>query len=141
MTSSRLESSKIPLTPPDETSVGRTEPELVALIQRVADRQTAAFRALHQALKREVHERAIQETADLIGAGRVACGTFLELWYLAAAHAKDQVIRPWVSAVVHRRADEYGRQPGNDSPLTVEYHRHSQRHFASLLRAGPDADR
>ncbi len=83
-----------------------SQPTLSGLLRRVAQRDHAAFTAMYDLLGGEIGERVGAQLCDPRQRAAVVDATFVELWWLASAHADCSDSMAWVHAVADTRSRE-----------------------------------
>jgi DNA-directed RNA polymerase specialized sigma24 family protein len=102
------------------------------LVQRIADRESAAFLALYRLMVRPVFVHARQQLRDAAAAVAITRAVFVEVWRLAPTrrHCDTQA---WLLAIADRRITEHRRSSARPTALTA-YDEHIAAELAALLR-------
>ncbi len=97
------------------------EPTDLALMNRVASRDTDALRALYERFGRVAFALAYRVTGDAAGAEEVVQDAFVTVWNKADGFdaAKGGNVRGWLLTIVHRRAIDYRRREHDRPPPHV----------------------
>ncbi|WP_189193124.1 hypothetical protein [Micromonospora fulviviridis] len=111
------------------------------LVERIADRDRAAFGRLYRRLVRAVFIQVCESVGSPSAAVAVTRAVFVEVWQLAPRCAAGQVDGlAWVTAIAVRRTAERLREvDGRTSPLGAEYDELLGRELTAALDGEPPA--
>ncbi|GAA0711634.1 hypothetical protein Drose_16515 [Dactylosporangium roseum] len=104
------------------------------LVQRIADREAAAFHALYRLMVRPVFVHSRTQLRDAAAAVVITRAVFVEVWRLAPTRQQPCDIQAWLLAIADRRIPEYRRSSARPAELTAGYDEHIAAELAALLR-------
>jgi DNA-directed RNA polymerase specialized sigma24 family protein len=109
------------------------------LVDRIADRDRAAFRCLYAFLAMRVWRDAVRALPHPADARAVTRSTFVEAWHLARHHVDHTRIdtRTWIAAITARHVGDRLRAPNTPCPLLGDHDSQIHRELVALLGAGP----
>ncbi|GAA3299058.1 hypothetical protein Dvina_20100 [Dactylosporangium vinaceum] len=103
------------------------------LVQRIADREPAAFRTLYRLMVRPVFMHARDQLSDAAAAVAITRAVFVEVWRLAPARQGCQA-QSWLLAITDRRISDYRRSSARPTELAAGYDEHIAAELVALLR-------
>ena len=113
---------------------GPLDATLSGLLVRSGRRDTVAFAELYAALRADVQAQARRDAYNVNHVAAIVCGVFLEVWHLAAEHARDgRGVRKWIAGITQVRVDERNRHNGSGRRFLAEYDSHSERELSAVL--------
>jgi RNA polymerase sigma-70 factor (ECF subfamily) len=98
-----------------------SEPTDLALMDRIASRDTDALRALYDRYGRVAFALAYRVTGEASGAEEIVQDAFVTVWEKGNGFdaAKGGNVRGWLLTIVHRRAIDYRRREHDRPPPNV----------------------
>jgi DNA-directed RNA polymerase specialized sigma24 family protein len=103
------------------------------LVQRIADREPAAFSALYRLMVRSVFVRSRMQLRDAAAAVVITRAVFVEVWRLAPTRRPCDT-QAWLLAITDRRSAEHLRSSARPTELTAGYDEHVAAELSALLR-------
>jgi DNA-directed RNA polymerase specialized sigma24 family protein len=102
------------------------------LVQRISDREPAAFLALYRLMVRPVFVHARDQLGDAAAAVAITRGVFVEVWRLAPIRRRCDA-QAWLLAITDRRVTEHRQSSARPAVLKAGYDEHIAAELAALL--------
>lgn len=89
-----------------------TDPDLKALIQRMALRDMAAFEAFYRALEKPLFRFLVSRLNDPFACADLQHEVFLDVWNAAARFEGRSTVKSWVFGIAYRKVMDHFRKQG-----------------------------